>query len=51
VHRWWTAAELDLTADLVLPVGLAGLLHRLLADGVPDRPARLPWRAATAQPR
>jgi 8-oxo-dGTP pyrophosphatase MutT (NUDIX family) len=51
VHRWWTAAELDLTADLVLPVGLADLLHQLLADGVPDRPARLPWRAANAQPR
>jgi 8-oxo-dGTP pyrophosphatase MutT (NUDIX family) len=51
VHRWWTAAELDLTADRVLPVGLAGLLRRLLADGVPGRPARLPWRAFSAQPR
>jgi 8-oxo-dGTP pyrophosphatase MutT (NUDIX family) len=51
VHRWWTAAELDLTADLVLPVGLAGLLHQLLTHGVPDRPARLPWRAFNAQPR
>jgi len=51
VHRWWTAAELDLTADPVLPVGLAGLLRHLLADGVPERPVRLPWRAITAQPR
>jgi 8-oxo-dGTP pyrophosphatase MutT (NUDIX family) len=51
VHRWWTAAELKLTADLVLPVGLAGLLHQLLAEGVPGRPARLPWRAVTAEPR
>ena len=51
VHRWWTAAELDLTADPVLPVGLADLLRHLLADGIPDRPARLPWRAITAEPR
>jgi 8-oxo-dGTP pyrophosphatase MutT (NUDIX family) len=49
VHRWWTAAELDLTADRVLPAGLAGLLHRLLAEGVPGRPARLPWRAFSAR--
>jgi len=51
VHRWWTAAQLDLTADPVFPVGLAGLLRQLLAGGVPGRPARLPWRAITAQPR
>jgi 8-oxo-dGTP pyrophosphatase MutT (NUDIX family) len=50
VHRWWTAAELDLTTDRVFPIGLGSLLHRLLAEGVPDRPARLPWRAFTAQP-
>jgi 8-oxo-dGTP pyrophosphatase MutT (NUDIX family) len=50
MHRWWAAAELDLTADRVVPVGLAGLLRRLLADGIPDQPARLPWIASSAQP-
>jgi hypothetical protein len=51
VHRWWTAAELELAADLVLPVGLAGLLRRLLAEDVPEQPARLPWRAFSARSR
>jgi 8-oxo-dGTP pyrophosphatase MutT (NUDIX family) len=51
VHRWWTAAELERTADRVFPVGLAGLLRRLLADGAPGRPARLPWRTFAARPR
>jgi 8-oxo-dGTP pyrophosphatase MutT (NUDIX family) len=50
VHRWWSAAELDQTTDRVFPIGLAGLLRRLLADGVPNRPARLPWPSFTAQP-
>lgn len=42
-HRWWSAAELDATASLVFPVGLAGLLRRLLAGDLPDEPARMPW--------
>lgn len=43
-HRWWTLAELAITGDQVFPVGLAGLLERLLAGDVPDHPIRLPWR-------
>lgn len=50
VHRWWTPAELDQTQDHVLPAGLPGLLRLLLAEGVPGRPVRLAWGAATALP-
>jgi 8-oxo-dGTP pyrophosphatase MutT (NUDIX family) len=42
-HRWWAVTELHATRDLVFPVGLAGLLRRLLAGDVPQDPARLPW--------
>jgi 8-oxo-dGTP pyrophosphatase MutT (NUDIX family) len=42
-HRWWAAAELDATQELVFPVGLAGLLRRLLAGDKPQDPVRLPW--------
>ncbi|UCM86950.1 GNAT family N-acetyltransferase [Streptomyces marincola] len=37
-HRWWTAAELAATADVLRPAGLPALLARLLADGPPARP-------------
>ncbi len=43
-HRWWGADEIDATADVVLPLGLAALLRGLLTRGVPDTPVRLPWR-------
>jgi 8-oxo-dGTP pyrophosphatase MutT (NUDIX family) len=32
-HRWWSAAELDATSELVFPEDLAGLLRRLTAVG------------------
>jgi 8-oxo-dGTP pyrophosphatase MutT (NUDIX family) len=43
-HRWWTPEELRSADDAFLPKGLPGLIARLLADGVPDHPVRLPWR-------
>src|SRR6266567_9463579 len=42
-YRWWTAGELEATSDLVFPVGLAGLVPRLLAGDRPAEPIRLPW--------
>jgi len=42
-HRWWGADEIDATADVVLPLGLAALLRRLLTEGTPDTPVQLPW--------
>ncbi len=42
-HRWWTVSELRATMDLVLPVGLAGLLPGLLAEDKSEGPIRLPW--------
>lgn len=42
-HRWWSVADLDTTADLVFPVGLAGLLRRLLTGDLPSEPVHLPW--------
>jgi 8-oxo-dGTP pyrophosphatase MutT (NUDIX family) len=32
-HRWWTAAELQATAETIYPLQLAELLPGLLADG------------------
>jgi 8-oxo-dGTP pyrophosphatase MutT (NUDIX family) len=43
--RWWTLDELRSTRERVSPPGVAGLVASLLADGVPDRPFRLSWRA------
>ncbi|WP_406459366.1 NUDIX domain-containing protein [Streptomyces sp. NBC_00876] len=37
-HRWWTAAELAATPDLLRPAELPKLLASLLTDGPPDRP-------------
>ncbi len=42
-HRWWSAADLRVTRDLVFPVGLADLLQRLIAGDLPQRPVQLPW--------
>ncbi|TMR20894.1 NUDIX domain-containing protein [Nonomuraea turkmeniaca] len=41
--RWWTLPELRVTGERVFPVGLAGLLRRLLDGDVPDEPVILPW--------
>lgn len=42
-HRWWSVDELTTTGDVVLPLGLAGLLADLLAGRVPAEPVELPW--------
>jgi 8-oxo-dGTP pyrophosphatase MutT (NUDIX family) len=42
-HRWWAAADLHVTRDLIFPIGLAGLLQRLLAGDLPQEPVHLPW--------
>jgi hypothetical protein len=49
--RWWAAAELEATTDLVFPVGLAGLVPRLLAGDLPAVPIRLPWAWSRAPGR
>lgn len=41
--RWWTLPELWETTERVFPVGLAGLLRRLLDGDMPTKPVRLPW--------
>ena len=42
-HGWWPVAELRTTAELIFPVGLAGLVARLVAGDLPRQPLRLPW--------
>ena len=42
-HRWWTVDEMRTTGDGIFPIGLAGLVGRLLRGDVPERPVRLPW--------
>jgi hypothetical protein len=42
-YRWWSAADLRVTRDLVFPVGLADLLQRLIAGDPPQHPVQLPW--------
>ena len=37
-HRWWTAADLVTTSDVMRPTGLPELLASLLKDGPPDSP-------------
>lgn len=36
--RWWTMAELAATDEDLRPAELAGLVARLLVDGLPDEP-------------
>ncbi len=42
-HRWWPVAELEGTAERVIPFGLPGLLRELRAGRTPAEPVRLPW--------
>jgi 8-oxo-dGTP pyrophosphatase MutT (NUDIX family) len=42
-HRWWTVDELRQAAGHIFPVGLGDLVARVLTEGVPPRPVRLPW--------
>ena len=39
--RWWPLDELHATSETIYPVGLSGLLARLLTSGLPDRPVVL----------
>jgi 8-oxo-dGTP pyrophosphatase MutT (NUDIX family) len=43
-HRWWSVPELRATTQLILPVGLADLMERLLRGDIPAPPVRLPRR-------
>ncbi|GIH27746.1 DNA mismatch repair protein MutT [Acrocarpospora phusangensis] len=44
--EWWTVSELRAAAELVVPMGLAGLLEYLLPGNQPARPVELPWHLA-----
>ncbi|WP_271215270.1 NUDIX hydrolase [Streptosporangium carneum] len=41
--HWWSTPELRATGERVVPLGLTGLLERLLAGDVPDEPVVFPW--------
>jgi 8-oxo-dGTP pyrophosphatase MutT (NUDIX family) len=43
-HRWWSVADLRAATERIAPLGLAGLLDRLLRGDIPSRPVRLPRR-------
>ncbi len=36
-HRWWSAAEIEASDEQIFPLGLADLLRRVTADGVPEK--------------
>lgn len=40
-HRWWTPDEMERTAEVFLPIGLAGLVRPLLAGNIPAEPITL----------
>jgi 8-oxo-dGTP pyrophosphatase MutT (NUDIX family) len=42
-HRWWSVADLETTAERVIPWGLAPLLASILRDGPPENLVELPW--------
>jgi len=44
-HHWWTPSELREAPEMMLPLGLPGLVASLLSEGTPGQPLRLPWRA------
>ncbi|WP_326829131.1 NUDIX domain-containing protein [Streptosporangium sp. NBC_01810] len=41
--HWWSLPELRSTAEQVIPLGLAGLMERLLAGDIPREPVNFPW--------
>ncbi|MER5625903.1 hypothetical protein ABT061_33190 [Streptosporangium sp. NPDC002544] len=41
-HRW-SLPEVRSTAERVIPLGLAGLMERLLAGDIPREPVNFPW--------
>jgi 8-oxo-dGTP pyrophosphatase MutT (NUDIX family) len=42
-HRWWTLPELRRTDEPIIPLGLAGVLERLIAGDLPREPHVFPW--------
>lgn len=42
-HRWWSVADLETTAESIVPWGLAPLLASILRDGPPENLVELPW--------
>jgi 8-oxo-dGTP pyrophosphatase MutT (NUDIX family) len=44
-HRWWSVADLHAATERISPLGLAGLMERLLRGDIPERPVRLPRRS------
>jgi 8-oxo-dGTP pyrophosphatase MutT (NUDIX family) len=45
---WLSLADLDATDAIVFPIGLAGVLKRVLSGERPDAPIELPWINADA---
>jgi len=43
-HRWWSVGDLRAATEWIAPLGLAGLMERLLRGDIPKRPIRLPRR-------
>jgi 8-oxo-dGTP pyrophosphatase MutT (NUDIX family) len=43
-HHWWSVADLRAATERIAPLGLAGLLDRLLRGDTPPHPVRLPRR-------
>jgi 8-oxo-dGTP pyrophosphatase MutT (NUDIX family) len=43
-HRWWSVADLRAATERIAPMGLAGLMDRLLRGDVPACPVQLPRR-------
>jgi 8-oxo-dGTP pyrophosphatase MutT (NUDIX family) len=41
--HWWSLSELQTTDERVIPLGLTGLMERLLANDIPREPVNLPW--------
>ena len=42
-HRWWSVADLETTAENIVPWGLAPLLASIVRDGPPENLVELPW--------
>lgn len=43
--RWWTADELDVTDEVVVPQELSSIVRRLVAGWRPSAPEELGWVA------
>lgn len=44
-HRWWSVTDLHAATERISPLGLAGLMERLLRGDIPAPPVRLPRRS------